>query len=290
VQFWDTFRWNLVHLVVRLPPPLLAHLRVAVGRDHEIVPTESWDELVSLVCTRAIDVAVVDPRAEGTLAVVEIQRLFARFPTLPVVVYTRLAPDTMKATVELAKRGLQHVVLHKFDDDPRRFRELLERQPAYAMSDAVLARLADELSEMPASLSRAIVRLFEAPAGFEDVEGLASAAGMTRRHVNRWLERVGLASARTLIIAARLVRAYHYMRDPGYLLEDVAQKMGYSTHRMFIRQARELLGLTPTDMRDRLQPEEFVGTLAALLRHRAATTDARDAVLESEEEVIDGVN
>ena len=278
-----------MHFVVRLPPPLLAHLRVAVGREHEIIPTESWDELVSIVCTRAIDVAVVDPRADGLLAVPEIQKLFARFPTLPVVVYTRLAPDTMKATVELAKRGLQHVVLHKFDDDPRRFRELLERQPAYAMSDAVLARLADPLAEMPASLSRAIVRLFDSPAGFEDVEDLANAAGMTRRHVNRWLERVGVSSARTLIIAARLVRAYHYMRDPGYRLEDVVQKMGYSTHRMFIRQARELLGLTPTDVRDRLPPDELVETLATLLRQRGGVADDEEAVLETEE-VTDGAN
>lgn len=268
---------------VRLSPRLLAHFQVVVGRDHETIPTDCWEELNALVRSRSVDVAVIDPSVDGTLSIEEVRTLFTRFPTLPIVVYTALTPDTMRATVELAKHGLQHVVLHKFDDEPRRFRELLERQPAYAMSEGVLARLAEPLSEMPAPLSRAVVRLFETPTSFEDVEDLATAAGMTRRHVNRWLERVGLAPARTVIIAARLVRAYHYMRDPGYLLEDVVQKMGYSTHRMFIRQARELLGLTPTDVRDRLEPAELVDTLATLLRQRHAATAVGEGAYESQE-------
>jgi AraC-like DNA-binding protein len=289
VQFWDTFRRTRVHLAARLSPPLLAHLRFVVARDYEIIPTDSWDELLALVRAHAIDVAIVDPRADGTLAVTKVSEIFRCFPTLPVVVYTTLRPDTMRATVELAKRGLQHVVLYKFDDDPRRFRELLERQPAYAMSEVVLARLAEPLAELPPSLARAIVRLFEVPTLFADVEQLATEAGMTRRHVNRWLDRVGLASARTLIIAARLVRAYHYMRDPGYLLEDVVRKMGYSTHRMFIRQARELLGLTPTDVRERLQPDDFVDILADMLRNRASAPEPCPASLVPQE-AGDGLN
>lgn len=285
MQFWD-IRAPFVDFVVRLPPSLLAHLRFAVGRDHTLIPVGSWDELCDVVRRRAVDAAVVDPRVDGTLRPVELQRVMTRYPTLPIVVYTTLAPDTIRATVELAKRGLQHVVLRGFDDEPRRFRDLLERQPAYAMSEAVLARLATPLSELPAPLARAIVRLFESPTSFGEVEDLAAAAGMTRRHVSRWLERVGLASPRTLVIAARMARAYHYMRDPGHLLEDVARKMGYGSQRLFIRQARELLGLTPTEIREQLDGEELVEMLGDVLTRRGAAL----ALAVDSREVSDGAN
>jgi AraC-like DNA-binding protein len=234
-------------------------------------------------------VAIVDPRAGGALEPEQIERVMTRYPTLPIIVYTALAPDTIRATVELAKQGLQHVVLRGFDDEPRRFRELLERQPAYAMSDAVLATLAPALSELPAPLARAIVRLFESPTCFDEVEDLAAVAGMTRRHLSRWLERVGLAPPRTLVIAARMARAYHYMRDPGHLLEDVARKMGYGSQRLFIRQARELFGLTPTEVREQLQPGELVEMLADVLTSRGAQLALAEVVLDSRE-VSDGAN
>lgn len=217
---------------------------------------------------RPIDVVIVDPRAGGKIQIDEVRALLQQYPTLPVVVYTSLTPETLKATVELARCGVHHVVLRGFDDEPARFRLLLERLQANRLSGIVMQGLGPHLEEAPQLLRRAVQRLFEAPHVFHGVEDLAFAAGMTRRNLDRWLERLDLASARMLILGARLTRAVFYMRDPGYLLDDITRKLGYSSPRLFARQVRAATGLTPTMLRESVEPEKFMEQLAALLcRH-----------------------
>ena len=69
-------------------------------------------------------------------------------------------------------------------------------------------------------------------------------------------------------MAARLVRAYHYTRDPGYLLGDVATKLGYSEPRIFAHHVKEATGLLPSVWRRRVKPENFVAQLVVLLCRR----------------------
>lgn len=257
-----------MEVAARLSPPLLSHLRIALDDEHTLIVADDWRGLVDVARTRPIDVAVVDPRADGKIEVEEIRTLLGRYPTLPIVVYTSLTPETLKATVELAKCGVQHVILRGFDDEPRRVRELIERVPAHQLGDIVLRGMEPRLDGAPQLLRRAIGQLFDAPHAFHGVEDLAAAAGMTRRNLDRWLDRVGLASARTLILGARLTRAMHYMRDPGYLLDDITRKLGYASPRLFARQVRAATGLTPTMLREHVEPEKFMEQLTArLCRH-----------------------
>ena len=63
-----------------------------------------------------------------------------------------------------------------------------------------------------------------------------------------------------MILVARLTRAKHYMGDPGFLLEDIAKKLGYSSIRRFARQVRAATGMTPSTMRTAFTTEEFTLT------------------------------
>jgi AraC-like DNA-binding protein len=263
-----------VNVVVRLPPLLLSHLRVVLGREHNVFAVNRWDELAGEVRSKSADLIVADPRAEGTVRLEELRIVIRAFPSLPVVIYTILAPETLGATVELAKLGVRHVVLRNFDDEPRRFRDLLERQPAYVMSDAILASLARPLGMVPAELARAIERLFRVPQQFKGVNDLANAAGMNRRSLDRWLERAGLASARMMVLGARLLRAYFYMQDPGRSLDEIVERLGYGSSRLFARQVRAATGLTPTALRQRVAPDEFIALLTARLGRRGERTNA----------------
>ena len=226
---------------------------------------DGWSELAEAVRTRPIDAVVVDPRADGRIQLDEIRALVGRHPTLPIVVYSALTPEALKAAVELAKYGIHYVVLRGFDDEPRRFRDLIERLPAQRLTGIVLQGLSSRLAEGPPMLHRAVVRMFETPHAFQKVQDLAFAAGMTRRNLDRWLERLGLASARMLIFGARFTRALYYMRDPGYLLDDITQKLGYTNGRLFARQVRAATGLTPSMLRDHVEPEKLLEQLTAKL-------------------------
>jgi AraC-like DNA-binding protein len=257
-----------VDVVAHLSPPLLAHLRIVLGADHVLVEVADWGDLTELVRVRAFDLAIVEPGPEWEDGTGPIRHLLTRFPSVPVVVYTSLSASAMRSTVSLATSGLEHVVLRGFDDEPRRFRELIARQLSQVYGRQVLEQLDEQLKQVPRTLERAIGRLFGAPHTFHGVEDLAMAAGMNRRTLDRWLDRAGFAPARTILLGARLLRAYQFLRDPGSKLEDVTRKVGYGSPRMFARQVREVTGLTPSGLRRITHPPELVDQVAAMLRRR----------------------
>jgi len=251
-----------VEVVTLLPPPLLSHLRVVLGNEHTILPVGNWVMLTEAVLRHPVDVVVLDPQSTAGVQTDEVLSILEQHPSLPIVLYTYLSPVMLGAVAELARYGVRQVVLHRFDDEPRRFLELLERQPGFAICDTLLERLGDPLSRLPTSLARAVERLFRSPAQIH-VRDLAHSAGITVRMLYRKFEQAG--SPRILVQSARLLRAYAYMRDPGLLLEDVAAKLRYQSPRALTRQMQEATGMTPTEVRSRLSPEEFVNTLVTRL-------------------------
>ena len=254
-----------MEVVALLPAPLLSHLRVVLGTAHEVVPVNDWVSLAEAIRQRPVDVAVLDPQSVRGVQLTEIFAILEQHPSLPVVLYTYLSPGMLGAVAELARHGVREVVLHRFDDEPRRFLDLLERQPGFALGEMLLEPLGAPLSRLPTTLARAVERLFRSPSRVLDVSDLANSAGMTVRMVYRKLDAAGLASPRVLVQTARLLRAYTHMRDPGLLIEDIARKLGYQSPRLLTRQMQEATGMTPTEVRSRLSASEFVAQLGARL-------------------------
>ena len=246
-----------------LPPPLLSHLRIVVGREVAVQAVDDLTALEAAVRRLPVDVLVLDPTLGNGTG--ELAELLARYPTLPVIAYTRLAPAAMRAVAELSRRAPPQVVLHRYDDEPRRFRELLERQSARVLTETMLDMLEPALAQLPPRLASAVERLFRHPHAFFTAHDLARAAGLTVRTVYRQCEAAGLASPRLLVVGARLLRAYQYLREPVHSIEDIAAKLGYSAPRMFTRHARLALGATPREVRRALEPNEVLDRLERVL-------------------------
>jgi transcriptional regulator GlxA family with amidase domain len=179
-----------------------------------------------------------------------------------------LAPASIKAIVRLAKSGVEHVVLNRFDDEPRRFLDLLEGIPAYSLGERMLVELADPLADLPVTVVRAIDQLFRSPGRFKNAQDLAAAAGMNLRTLYRNLEPAGIFSARALVVSARLLRAYAYLQDPGRSIKDVAAKAGYHSPWQLSQQMRELTGRTTDQVRRELNGEALVTLLAEQVQRR----------------------
>jgi AraC-like DNA-binding protein len=271
VRFSDNFICPPVEIAAHLSAPLIAYLRRVVGEGHEVVLARGWTELDAVIRSRAVDLVVIEPWADGGADLAPVYALMARYPTLPVVVYAALSPEMLRSTVELARHGVRHVVLRGFDDEPRRFRELLEGLPAHRLAEQALSTIAADLAVGMPLLQRALARMYEAPHTITGVESLAKVSGMTRRSLDRWLEKLGLASARMLIFTARLAQAYHYLGEDGFRLEDITKKLGYSSPRNFSRQVRATMGLPPSELRERMPPDQFMAALTAMMRRRGAT-------------------
>jgi AraC-like DNA-binding protein len=266
-----------VDVAAFLTPQLLTHLRVVLGRGHRLHPAEGWTELAKILREEVVDLLIADPAADGGVKVAELQQLIRQFPSVPVVVYTALSPATMKAVVQLAKAGVEHVVLNRFDDEPRRFRDLIEGVPGHALADQMLRQLAEPLAGLPIQVGRAVEQLFRSPGRFRSTDDLAAAAGMNKRTLYRNLEPVGLFSPRLLVVAARLLRVYAHLRDPGRQIKEIADKVGYHSPWQLTQQMREVTGHTPRTVRRRVGAEEFIALLARRVYRLPAVNRAHAA-------------
>ena len=101
-----------------LPGALRVPLRSALGAKHRIAEAVNWSDLVDIVRRRPVDLVVADPAAEGGVNVTAVTYMMERFPRTPMLVYTALGASAVSAMSELARRGLQDVVLHRYDDSP----------------------------------------------------------------------------------------------------------------------------------------------------------------------------
>jgi len=255
-----------------LPAPLLAHLRVVLQPHHTLTVAEDWTAFEHAARQGTWDAVVADPCAEGVVRTDELIALIEAYPSIPLTLYSCVSSGALRSIAELARfgQGAHPIVLHRVDDEPRRFLELLERQPAYSLSAALLRRLEPGLDLLAPPLARAVERLIRRPTVFLTAGDLAASADLTVRTVYRQLAAAGFESPRTLIVGARLLRAYAYSRDPGQSLESVASRVGYSAPRMLTRHMREIVGVTPRAARRRIPAEEFVSTLAGRLYAKAA--------------------
>ena len=65
-----------------------------------------------------MDLAVVDPMLGQAPRSVEIARLHQHFPSLPLVIYTALTPETAGVLLDLGRVGIRRVLFERFDDAP----------------------------------------------------------------------------------------------------------------------------------------------------------------------------
>jgi AraC-like DNA-binding protein len=265
-----------LHVAALLPRNLLSHLRIVLGEQHSLSTAGNVAELHALVRSSEVDVLVVDPVLQDGKSDGELDRVLAAHPEVPSIVYTTLSPAAMRQVVRLARVGLQHVVLNRFDDEPSRFLDLIERAPAHPLAEAMLQELAVPLRALPVIVTRAIEQLFRSPGRVKNSQELASLAGMIPRTLYRHMMPIGL-QPRQLLICARLLRTYTLVREPGVRLKEVAFKLGYADPDHLTEQLREWTGCSPRDLRSTLTPDRFVRMLATHLLRSNAEQGVEDA-------------
>jgi AraC-like DNA-binding protein len=247
-----------------LPPVLLRHVERVASPDHDVIAVASWGQLHDVVRTSGAEVAIIDPSADPVVSGLGIDTVRVLAAIVPVVVYGVLTPRMARFMSHTNASGVRQLVLHGIDDDPERFRQLIEGLGA-ADSDAVFVRsiiAALSAAAAPPALAAAIRLLFRAPRRFRTAEDLAAASGLSRRWVNECLSDAGLAPAGVLVMAARVWRAYHDLRMPGASVSGVATRLRYPDVKSFRRHARMCTGIPPSEWSARLTIEQCTACLA----------------------------
>jgi len=237
-----------------LPPRLLTHVKHVFADEPELLVASSWEELEGFIRRKPVSVVILDPSADGTLNVEAVAGLLKRYPSLPLVAYVTLNAPAFRAIAALGKLGLEDVVLHRFDDEPERFKERVEQVQGNSLTHKVVDELRESLQQLPRQLYLAIENLFDQPHRYSSALDLAM-KGMAIVGVYRNLSAAGLGSPKRLLVAAKVLRGFGYLRDPGYSVLDVSIKLGYKTARIFSHHWVSVFGETPARVRSRLTDE-----------------------------------
>src|ERR1051326_6884697 len=103
-------------VLAALPDRQVHKRRRPAGRRFRRAPPRSWDDALTTIRTRPVELAVVDPLLGGTASATEISRLRVLFPSLPLALYTTLSPATAALLLGLGQSGIHHVVFARYDD------------------------------------------------------------------------------------------------------------------------------------------------------------------------------
>jgi AraC-like DNA-binding protein len=250
-------------LILAAVPDIQLHkLRRAAAARFSLARATSWGEALATIRSRPVELAVVDPLFAGAARAQEIERLRVLFPSLPLILYTSLSPETAAVLLSLGQRGIRYVVFARYDDHPARLREVLGQEEGRAASHLFLEQLAGALAPLPSELRWVLEEAFQAPDRVQTVGQIAARARVDRRTCERWFTRVGLPSPRHFLAAARVLYAHRLLQDPGFTVEDVAQRLGYAQVKTLQQHARAYLGLTAGEMRLSLTPEQALDLVA----------------------------
>lgn len=231
-----------------LPPHALQRIARALEMDDVSVIDCSPEELLQLLREPRELCVVLDPTRldEGELATAA---ALLRDEPRPVVIYPPLTPAGVRTGLGFAREVGGLIAFQATEED---FQLLVQNILSVGHpSDArfVLHQLAPRLAQLPERLREAIVAMFTIESGVSSPQALARRAAMSRRSADRWLERVGITSARLLVAAPMLLRALRLLRDTRLPIRRVAKACGYSSARRFHDQAAALTGMTAVELR-----------------------------------------
>lgn len=253
-----------MRVLAAVPALLGKRLKHAVGRRFDFEIAATWDDAVQKILRRPVEMAIVDPALErGEPRAHEVERLRVLFPSLPIVLYTHFAPAVAPTLLQLGSLGVQSVVIVGHDDYPQHLSEVLSAEAAQAVSAKLIAGLDDLLAKCPGELRWAIETMIREPADVQSVQQLAERARMDRRSCVRWFARAELPPPSVVLTVLRVIYAHRLLQDPGYTVEDVAAKLGYAQTRTFAVNVKEVLGMTPGEIRVRLSPADALATVRA---------------------------
>ena len=89
-------------LILAAVPDIQLHkLRRAAAGRFAVARALTWGEALVTIRSRPVELAVVDPLLSGAPSAQEIERLRVLFPSLPLILYTSLTPETAAVLLTL---------------------------------------------------------------------------------------------------------------------------------------------------------------------------------------------
>ena len=146
-------------------------------------------------------------------------------------------------------------------DDATLLRDRIRRLPQTSLPSSVLYGISRRVSRLPTSLRFLPVAILCGPLGEVDSHDLIMRTGMSIRSVERWLNRVGLASISRLRRVRRVAQSMELMGSSRVNLGAVATECGFGAERALAAAWNATVGRSPRRASRSMSREEVANAL-----------------------------
>ena len=229
-------------------PASQARLRDALRGQATVRFCERQSEVIALVENNLAGVAVVDMRdrdGQSTLPMVRYVR--ESYPSVPVLLYFAISPDTSRDVLAFAQAGVNDLVLRDVDDLRYSLRTALSTAADHCSARAILAELEPLL---PASVLPMVRYCLENGRRSMTVEQVADALNVHRKTLVDRLSASHLPTPSALIAWCRLIISARLLEDPGRSVEQVALLLDFPSGTSMRNMMKRYTGLRPGEIRE----------------------------------------
>ncbi|HEX2601733.1 MAG TPA: helix-turn-helix domain-containing protein [Gemmatimonadaceae bacterium] len=238
-----------------LPQSAIAQLNSALGDCLGEIRCLIDDELIE--STDNLDALFVDPGIlECTTSGASKLR---KAEAVPCVGFVTLDARNVHSVLNFSNPGLTTCFVYPLErNESERLRHFVETLHARKLWTRFLAMLEPSVGRLPASLLAAILNMFERPSRYYCASDLALQAHVDRRSLYRNFDAVHVGSPRKLLVVARIIHAYAYLRQQALTVHQVAAKVGYERVETLVEHCEEILGCVPSHLRAEVAEDEVL--------------------------------
>jgi AraC-like DNA-binding protein len=194
--------------------------------------------VVAKLATRTVEAVLVETTPTPPLDRVGLVKLIRRrFPTVPVIMVTRMSPEDVRRLIEFGRAGATTVVILGLDD----FWEVVRHcfYDAKTVESIVLKELSRVVPDSLNELATVFVRNVRQGWG---VTGLAIAMGQSTKTVERRFKAGSINSPSQALAWLRVTIAAYYLEHTEMTTDDIRHRVGIGSAATLRRHVRALTG------------------------------------------------
>ncbi len=229
-------------------PASRARLQDALRGQASLRFCERQGELVTLVENNLAGVVVLDTRdREGLSTLNTVRHIRENYPSVPVVLYFAISPDTSRDVLPFARAGVNDLVLRDVDDLRYSLRLALSTAADHCSARTILSELEPLI---PASVTPMLRYCLENGRRNLTVEDVADALNVHRKTLVARLSGANLPTPSALISWCRILVAARLLEDPGRSVEQVALLLEFPSGTSMRNMMKRYTGLRPGEIRE----------------------------------------
>lgn len=204
-------------------------------------------------------VAILDPTLPDNVGAVVACLRRARLGT---VLYVRLTPAYASCLVAFVRQANADVVTYGYSDDPVTLARVLTLTAHRERGSILLQFLTEALTALPSHIRRGIEEFNKSVQHIDSARQLACYCGVSNYTLNVHLRNAGMASAKRVVAALALVRAYDVLADAGLPVCHAAAQLRIASARALEHRCVTVSGARIRQLREGMSLEDFAKRVA----------------------------